>query len=416
MAGDPSAAALSPLPPGRLRSGSIKPPLLIQERSCGEFLFRNPAQYPHMTKRPLRSRVAILVAMTVLMAMTLSGCVTTADGTTSNIFILLIVRPFGYILRWIYDIVGSYGWAIIIFQILTKILMLPLQVKSKKGMRAQAKLQPKIQELEKRYKNDKNKYQEELSKLYSKEGVNPMAGCLPMLITLPILMGLYWPISQPLTYLMHLTAAQIEQIKEALGVAVNGHVSEITLAQQIYENFDAVKHISDNIIRMDFNFLGVNLGATPEWKSLSIIFLFPIISAVTSFLLTKLTGWLQFKSTGVMPDSQNGMMNFMMPLMSLWIGFSMPAGLTLYWIAGNLTSMVQEYGMHLYMERLDALEEKQLISGKPKKEKPKTELQKKLESELQKQKEIQKQQLQQLQNKKENETDVQKSGSKRKNH
>lgn len=369
-----------------------------------------------MTKRPLRSRIAILVAMTVLMAMTLSGCVTTADGSTSNIFILLIVRPFAYILRWIYDIVGSYGWAIIIFQILTKILMLPLQIKSKKGMRAQAKLQPKIAELEKRYKNDQNKYQEELSKLYTKEGVNPMAGCLPMLITLPIMMGLYWPISQPLTYLMNLTAAQIEQIKVALGLAADTYVAEISLAQQIYENFDLVKHISDNIIRMDFNFLGVNLGAIPSWKSFDILFLFPVVSALTSFLLTRLTSWLQFKSSGVMPESQNGMMNFMMPMMSLWIGFTLPAGLTLYWISGNLTSMVQEYGMHLYMQRLDTLEKEQLISGKSKKEKPKTELQKKLETELQKQKEIQKQQLQQLQNKKENETDVQKSGSKRKKH
>ena len=369
-----------------------------------------------MTKRPLRSRIAILVAMTVLMAMTLTGCVTTADGSTSNIFILLIVRPFSYILRWIYDIVGSYGWAIILFQILTKILMLPLQVKSKKGMRAQARLQPKIAELEKRYKNDKNKYQEELSKLYTKEGVNPMAGCLPMLITLPILMGLYWPISQPLTYLMNLTAAQIEEIKMTLGFAIETNVAEITLAQQIYENFDLVKHISDNIIRMDLNFLGVNLGAIPDWKTLNVILLFPIISAVTSFLLTRLTSWLQYKSTGVMPESQNGMMNFMMPLMSLWIGFSMPAGLTLYWIAGNLTSMIQEYGMHLYMQHLDAREEEQQISGKPKKEKPKTELQKKLEAELKKQQDIQKQQLQQLQNKKENETNVQKSGSKREKH
>ena len=309
-----------------------------------------------MSKRFIRSRLALIGILTVLMALVLSGCVPNGDGTSSNIFILLIVRPFGYILRWIYDIVGSYGWAIIIFQLLAKIVMLPLSIKSKKGTMAQAKLQPKMQELEKRYKNDKQKYQEELSKLYQTEGVSPMSGCLPMLLTFPIMIGLYWPISQPLTYLMHLTADQINQIKTTLAIAAEGVVSEITVAQQVFENFDKVAHISENIIQMDMRFLGVNLGVVPDWKTLNIVFLFPIISAVTSFLLMKLTSYLQFRASGKAPANENASMTFMMPLMSLWIGFTLPAGLTLYWIAGNLTSMAQEYFMHIYMQRLEAKE------------------------------------------------------------
>ncbi len=269
-----------------------------------------------------------------------------------NIFDFLIVKPFAFVLRSIYDLVGSYGLAIIIFTIVSKIIILPLSIKGKKGMVKMQKLQPKLKELEERYKNDKQKYQEEMAKLYQAEDVSVFGGCLPTLITLPIMMGLYWPISEPLKHLMNLTTEQIALITERLGMASEtGYVSQIAIAQKVYENFDLVKDISPNIIPMDMNFLGINLGATPSFTTFNLLFLIPIISGITAFLLNKLTTYLQYRSTGVQPANQGQMMVMLMPLMSVWIGFSLPAGLGLYWITSNIVAMIQEIFLSKYMER-----------------------------------------------------------------
>lgn len=323
------------------------------------------------------SQFLIIAVMACMIALTLTGCITTSDGTRVNIFILLIVRPFAWILRKIYDFTGSYGWSIIIFQLLTKAAMLPLSIKGKRGMMDTMRIQPKMQELEKRYKNDQKKYQEELAKLYKEEGVSPTAGCLPTLITFPIMIGLYWPISQPLTYLMNLTADHIAQIKEILQLTTtSGTISEMTIAQAMYENFDKISHVSPNIIKMDFTFLGMNLGMVPNWKVIDLLFLIPIISGITAFGLSKLTNWLQYKSTGTMPQGQNSTMMYMMPLISVWFGFTLPAGLGLYWIASNFTAAAQEYFLYLYFEKHKLKEPKESALTKLPKEENKSNVQK----------------------------------------
>ena len=166
------------------------------------------------------------------------------------------------------------------------------------------------------------------------------------------MIGLYWPISQPLTYLMNLTADEITKIRDILGLADTIRGSELTVAQAMYENFDLIKNISPNIIRMDFTFLGCNLGAVPNWREpMTLLFLIPIISGLTSYLLTLLTNHLQFKSTGTMPQGQNSTMMYMMPLVSVWFGFTLPAGLGVYWIASNITQALQELFLHYYFEK-----------------------------------------------------------------
>lgn len=270
-----------------------------------------------------------------------------------NIFDFLIVKPFAFILRTIYDLVGSYGLAIIIFTILSKLIILPLTVKGKKGMAKTQKLQPKLKALEEKYKNDKQKYQEEMAKLYQQEGVSPMSGCLPTLLTLPIMMGLYWPISQPLKHLMNLTAEQITEITTRLGMSTeNMMLSEISVAQSIFENFEKVKDISPNIIPINMNFLGINLGATPSFTTFDALFLIPIISGLTSLLMTKVTTAMQERLTGTPSTNQNSMMTWMSPMLSVWIGFSLPAGLGLYWIISNVVAIIQEVLLTMYMEKV----------------------------------------------------------------
>lgn len=123
-------------------------------------------------------RVVIVLSLALLICMLLTSCFTDGNGETTNIFIVVLVRPFAYILRWIYDWCGSFGWALILFTLLTRIVLLPLNIKSKKGMVAMQALQPKMKELEKKYQNDKQKYQEEVAKLYKKEGVSRWADAL----------------------------------------------------------------------------------------------------------------------------------------------------------------------------------------------------------------------------------------------
>ena len=304
-------------------------------------------------------RVVVVLALALLICMLLTSCFADRNGETTNIFIVVLVRPFAYILRWIYDWCNSFGWALILFTLLTRLVLLPLNIKSKKGMAAMQALQPKLKELEKKYQNDKQKYQEEVAKLYKKEGVSPMGGCLPTLLTLPIMFALYWPISQPLKYLMNLSAAQIAAVRDQLiligakvnGVLVSATSSEMTLVQAIHDNFEAVSSISENIFPMNLMFLGINLGAVPSYAKFYVLLVLPFISAGTSFLLSKITTWLQERSTGVQNSQQNGMMTWMMPLISLWIGFSLPAGLTVYWIASNLVAMAQEVFTTYYIQK-----------------------------------------------------------------
>lgn len=297
----------------------------------------------------------VVLAMTVLICCILSGCkVTTSNGDTDNIFNVVLVRPFAWFLRVIYDWVQNFGLALLIFCVATRLILLPLNVKSKRSMIEMQAIQPKVKALEKRYANDKNKLQEEQMKLYKEEGINPMSGCLPTLIMLPLMFALYWPISQPLKYIMTLTSGEISSVREALtelGFVINArNGSEMALVQGINEHFSELSHISPNLIQMNVRFLGMNLGEIPSIRVLNGIFFLPIISAVTAFLSMQISNMKQKKNGAAQENNSMQTMTWMMPLLSLWIGYSLPAGLALYWIAGNVVSIGQEYLIDLILK------------------------------------------------------------------
>lgn len=260
----------------------------------------------------------------------------------------IIATPFGYIMRFIYELVGNYGLSIFLFALLAKLLMLPLNIKSKRSMIDMQRIQPKLLELQKKYGRDRQMYAQKAQELYDNEGVSMSAGCLPQLITLPIMLGLYYVIQQPLTYFMQLTADEISSIASALNYTMSeGYLSQIGLAGVMHENFDLISHISDKIMQVDFNFLGINLAATPSFKEFGLMWLIPILSAGTSILYTYISQKLNKKISGNVqnPQSQsmNGMMYIMMPAMSLYFGFILPAGLGLYWISNNILMVLQEF-------------------------------------------------------------------------
>lgn len=265
----------------------------------------------------------------------------------------IISTPFGYVMRWIYMVVGNYALSLFLFALLVKVLMLPLTFKQKRSALEMQRINPMIQKIQKTYARDQRRMQEEMQNLYDREGVSPMSGCGTMLLIFPIMIGLYGVIIQPLTYFMQLTGDQIAQIAELLNYQIGGNYHyQIELATLIYENFDKVAHVADNLMQVNFSLGPISMAAKPTFSQVSVLWLLPIVSGATSYLMS----WLQQKMNPMQqsnPQMQgsNKMMMLMMPLMSIWFGFMLPVGLTWYWICNNVLAAVQEVLMSIWTKK-----------------------------------------------------------------
>lgn len=271
-----------------------------------------------------------------------------------EIFGLAIVRPLGLILLGIFKIVGNYGLAVILFALLVKLVVIPLTIKSKKSMLAMSAMNAELQQLQKKYANNRVKLNEEMQKLYDRHGVNPMSGCLPQFIPLIIMMGLYYAVQQPLKFMMGFGDEVIGQLANLVGVdmATAGYYGQITIAEklgQIYQEaggvwpdtVTAIMNGSGELLNIDFSFLGLNLAQTPSISDPSIIWIIPILSGVTAYL----SSYIMQKMQGTQNSAAAGQMkvlNILMPLMSLYFGFILPGAIGIYWIFNNVFSCVQE--------------------------------------------------------------------------
>ncbi|MGO5027389.1 YidC/Oxa1 family membrane protein insertase [Candidatus Agathobaculum pullicola] len=289
-----------------------------------------------------------------------------------DIFGLVIVRPLGLILLGIFKAIGSYGLAVILFALLVKLICIPLAIKGKKSMLAMNALNAEMQQLQKKYANNRIKLNEEIQKLYDKHGVNPMSGCLPQFIPLPIMMGLYYAVQQPLKFMMGFNQDVINQLAVLVGVdtATAGYYSQITIAEKLGDLFtqnggvwpEAVTNITNGageLLNIDFNFLGLNLAQTPTFPNPSILWIIPILSGATAFL----SSFVMQKMQGTQNSAAAGQMkvlNIMMPLMSLYFGFILPGAIGIYWIFNNIFACVQEIVLTTYLrgkkEKKDAEE------------------------------------------------------------
>ena len=265
----------------------------------------------------------------------------------------IISTPFGYVMRWIYMVVGNYALSLFLFAPLVKVLMLPLTFKQKRSALEMQRINPMIQKIQKTYARDQRRMQEEMQNLYDREGVSPMSGCGTMLLIFPIMIGLYGVIIQPLTYFMQLTGDQIAQIAELLNYQIGGNYHyQIELATLIYENFDKVAHVAGNLMQVNFSLGPISMAAKPTFSQVSVLWLLPIVSGATSYLMS----WLQQKMNPMQqsnPQMQgsNKMMMLMMPLMSIWFGFMLPVGLTWYWICNNVLAAIQEVLMSIWTKK-----------------------------------------------------------------
>ena len=289
----------------------------------------------------------------------------------------IILTPFAWLLRFFYSLCGSYGLTLVLFALVVKVVLFPLSLKGKRSMIQMNILQGQMQKLQKQYGKDRQRYNLEVQKLYEKEKVNPMGGCLWSFIPLIILMVLYPIIRAPIHYMMGITdpnslnaiaeavnwstqAVDMGWIKQAAAsfTETAGYYNELYLASLINaDNLAAVQQavtaaggVGANVFSINFSLFGlVDLSQIPQLQFWTItgglgLFLLPVISAVTGVFFS----FISMKTNAINKQSaQNNSsaktMMIVSPLISLWIGFTLPAALCVYWIANNLLSMLQEF-------------------------------------------------------------------------
>ena len=306
----------------------------------------------------------------------------------------ILLAPFAWLLLFFYNLFDSYGLALILFAIVIKLILFPVSLKTKKSMIQTTLLSGKMQQLQKQYGKDRERYNLEVQKLYEREKVNPMGGCLWSLIPMVVLIALYGVIREPLTYFMNLSMEQIQILADQLdwqSVAVaNGWMSQASMDKLVQQLADGkIEHLfqngaynqmylvslinssnieslkaalnaqfagaGDGLFVLNFQFLGLDLSKIPTWNfwaggitAVSVgLFILPLISTGVSFLSMKVSMATNQINRGQAQNKQmettNKMMMWMMPLMSLWIGFTVPAGLSVYWITQYLVNMLQEF-------------------------------------------------------------------------
>ena len=289
----------------------------------------------------------------------------------------IIQVPFGYLLDWLYQLSGSYGFALIVFSVVVQLVMLPMTAKSKKSMMKMSRLQPQMQELQRRYADDPQRQNQALQNLYKEEGVSMGGGCLWSLLPMLILLPLYTVVRQPIVYMLHESLDVAEQIIAVLqnaapeAFSANSYYHQITAAQLLNQGQyteivkAAIPALSEvTLAGVNFSFLGINLGAIPSfnvfaatfwcWPQIG-LFLLALLSAgnqvVTMWISQKMNDSLVTNKDGIQDqetakNSQTAqtskVMMYTMPLMMLWIGFTVPASLSLYWFVGGVVRTAED--------------------------------------------------------------------------
>lgn len=304
-----------------------------------------------------------------------------------------ISELFGYLLNWLYDIFNNYGIAILIFSVVLRIILIPITIKQQKSMKKSAELQAEMSEIQKKYKNNSEKLNQETIELYKREKMSPFSGCLSSILQLIIILSVFWLVSQPLTYMKKIDKDLIEkystEMKESGYNSNNSYVQiatidyaetkyqEITkqLEQEEVENREELvkKQEEYNKLRLNMNFLGIDLSKVPtqslnDWR----VYVIPILYVLTSIISIKITTSTQKNKQNkdivvseneknneeeVDPTEQMQQMSksmmYMMPAMSVMIAIIAPLGLALYWLMSNILMIIERLIINKFMKKDD---------------------------------------------------------------
>lgn len=275
-----------------------------------------------------------------------------------------IANLFGYLLNFLYNTFNNYGIAIIVFSVILRIILIPVTIFQQKSMKKSAELQEKMKEIQKKYKNNPEKLNQETMNLYKTEKVNPLSGCLSSILQIIIILSVFWLVSKPLTYM-----------KKVPQDTINNYVTEIKEAgssTSAYQEIDVIKQKGqqDENVNINLDFFGIDLSMVPNanMKDLK-VYIIPVLYVLTSFLSMKLTNkqakTKKKKTLAIAEKSQDSKeniekeekdpaeeaaesmelmsnsMNYMFPIMTISISFVTPLGLALYWLVSNVLIMIE---------------------------------------------------------------------------
>ena len=298
----------------------------------------------------------------------------------------IITVPFGWLLSILYQLTANYGVAMILFTIFVKLILAPITAKSKKSTMKMSRITPLVQDIQKRYEGDQQKMNEALQNLYKEEGVSMGAGCLWSLVPLLILFPLLSIIREPIVYLLHESADNAAKIVEVIKTNApnlfsgNEYYNQVAGARHIADFAEQIKAAipgisTETLAGINFDFFGIDLGLIPQWNIFASDWawdwshiggaLIPILSAGTSvlsmFIMQKLNNSVVTDKNGVRDEEtakksqanqSTNMMMWMMPAMSLWIGFTVPGGLSLYWLVQGLVSIILDVILTLHYRKV----------------------------------------------------------------
>jgi len=327
--------------------------------------------------------------------------------------IAFFANIFGYILNFIYNIIGNYGWSIIVFCLLIKIAMIPLTIKQQKSMVKNAKIQEKMKEIQFKYKNNPEKLNQETMLLYKNEGMSPFSGCFTAIIQLVLLLSVFYLVRMPLTYMKNIDTEVIDKyyniMQDNKMVGAKGAYSEIEIIREI-DNIKKLKQSEKNVqeeIKLEDNtekneetqntdknqkennleiideeldkmyinmeFLGLDLSQIPtqnmsDWK----VFIIPVLYVVISFISMKITTKNQLKKqkeeSKIQSDDKeksltttndpmeamnqaNKSMSMIFPIMYLSVALIAPLGLALYWLVNSLLMIVERLILNIFIKQ-----------------------------------------------------------------
>ncbi|MDE6539378.1 MAG: YidC/Oxa1 family membrane protein insertase, partial [Ruminococcus sp.] len=293
----------------------------------------------------------------------------------------IIGIPFGYLMYLIYSLCDNYALAIIIFTIVTKLLLFPVNYHTQKNSARMQLLSPKMEKLRKSYASNPERLQQEQQKLYQQEGINPMASCMPALVQMLLLFGVIDVIYKPITHILHISKNIRESAfniaTELSGSSAGGFKSlrsELTIMEQLDKHTDKFSGLAENFadrvaeFGANYTVFGANLGKIPElhpevWNAESVIlFCIPFLAGLAQLVQSI---YSQVHQKKVNPEMQGGgcmaLMMYVMPIMSVVWAFALPAGIGFYWIWTSLFSFLINLGLNMYFtsERTEKINEKE---------------------------------------------------------
>ena len=297
-----------------------------------------------------------------------------------------IIRvPFGYLMDILYRFTGNYGVSMILFAIIVKVIMLPIAAKSKRSSMKMSRISPQVKKIQEKYADNPQKQNEAMQALYKEEGISLGGGCLWAFIPLLILIPLYNVVREPIVYMLHESRGEAKEIIRVIKEAApelfggNSYYHQMTAAANISQYAEQIKAagiaVSERTLEgINFSFLGIDLSSVPslnvfkwsayDWAHIG-AFLLPLLSAagqvLSMIVAQKTNNSVITNENGVYDDEAakeskanqtSKTMLWMMPLMSLWIGFSMPCAMSLYWFIQGLVSTVSDTIMTIHYRKV----------------------------------------------------------------